>query len=171
MTEPDPSDIEIPEENVSGDSTTVVVTDSENYGQTQKLKHIYKAKRQVQDMRRNSEELAQEYNEYWHKTHGREVYNRELASAVAEYGSELLPIIEEARHEGHLDATDMKTDRFEIFISDFVSTDGMDIDHESEEAKPYKPLRTLAVYRQLNRILRKLGLGLELEENKGPAQI
>jgi hypothetical protein len=163
--------IELTEESVSGDSTTVVVTDSEGYGQAQKLKHIYKAKRQVQDMRSNSEELVKEYDDYWHQTHGRDVYNRELASSVAEYGSELLPIIEGAREQGKLDTTDVTTDRFGIRISDFVSTDGMDVDHEKRETEPYSPLQSLAVYRQLNRILRDLGLGLELEENKGPAQI
>jgi len=171
MSEPNPSDIEISEEEVSGDSTTVVVTDSEAYGQTQKLKHIYKSKRKVQEMRRNSEELVKEYDDYWHRTHGRKVYNRELASSVADYGTELLPIIEQAKREGQLNAADTKTDRFGIFVTDFISTDGMKVDHESEEVEPYKPLKTLAVYRQLNRILRKLGLGLELEENKGPANI
>jgi hypothetical protein len=171
---PDPSDIEISEEQLSGDSesTTVIVTDSENYGQTQRLKQIYKAKDMVRQLRRNEEELAKQYNEYWRGTHGREIYNRELASKIAYYGSELLPVIEEARRNGTLTEADMRTQgRFDISVKEFIEKDGMEFDHQNEEVEAYSPLKSLAVYRQLNEILRKLGLGLNFEEEKGPAEI
>jgi hypothetical protein len=171
MSEPDSSDIDISEEELSDDSSTVIVTDSENYGRTQKLKHIYRAKEQVQELRRNSEELVKEYNEYWRGTHGREVYNRELASSVAEYGSELLPVIEQAKGDDQLELHHTITKSFKIQIEEFVRTDGMEVGSDPEEATPYSPTKTLDVYRQLNRILRELGLGLDLEEEKGPAEI
>ena len=170
-SEPDPSDIDISEEELSDDSSTVVVTDSENYGRTQKLKHIYRAKEQVQEMRRNSEELVREYDDYWRRTHGRVVYQRKLASAIAEYGSELLPVIEEARHDGQLELHHMTSQSFRLDVEEFVRTDGHEVDTESEEVEPYSEAKCLDVYRQLNRTLRKLGLGLELEEEKGPAEI
>ena len=170
-SEPDASDIEIPEEELSDGSSTVIVTDSENYGRTQKLKHIYSAKEEVQKVRKRSEELVREYNDYWNGTHGREVYDRELASNVAEYGSELLPVIEEARSDDQLELHHMTTQSFKIDIREFIRTDGMKFDNESDQAEPYTKLKSLDVYRQLNRILRKLGMGLELEEEKGPAEI
>ena len=170
-SEPDPSDIDISEEELSDDSSTVVVTDSENYGRTQKLKHIYRAKKQVQEMRRNSEELVKEYDDYWSNEHGKVVYQRKLASTIAEYGSELLPVIEEARRDGQLELHHTTTQSFKLDIKEFVRTDGHKVDTESEEVEPHSVPKSLDVYRQLNRILRKLGLGLELEEEKGPAEI
>ena len=170
-SEPDASDIEIPEEELSDGSSTVIVTDSENYGRTQKLKHIYSAKEEVQKVRKRSEELVNEYNDYWSGTHGREVYDRELASNVAEYGSELLPVIEEARSDDQLEPHHMTTQSFNMDIREFIRTDGMNLDNESDQVEPYTELKSLDVYRQLNRILRKLGMGLELEEEKGPAEI
>ena len=170
-SEPDASDIEVPEEELSDGSSTVIVTDSENYGRTQKLKHIYSAKEEVQKVRKRSEELVREYNDYWNGTHGREVYDRELASNVAEYGSELLPVIEEARSDDQLELHHMTTQSFKMDIREFIRTDGMNFDNESDQVEPYTKLKSLDVYRQLNRILRKLGMGLELEEEKGPAEI
>mgnify|MGYP000397320754 FL=1 len=155
----------------STDSTTVVVTDTEDYGRTQKLKHIYKAKESVQKMRRNQEELVKEYDDYWHQTHGRDVYHRELAKSVASYGSELLPIINQALDQDQLATPDLLSDRFSIDIRDFISTDGQKIDTDSGDTEPYNILQTLDVYRHLNTLLRELGLGLQLEEEKGPAEI
>jgi len=171
MPKPNDSDIEIGEEELSTDSTTVVVTDSEDYGQTQKLKHIYRAKESVQKMRRNQEELIKEYDEYWHQTHGRDIYHRELAKSVASYGSELLPIINQALEQDQLSTPDLLSDRFNIDIRDFITTDGQKIDTDSGDTEPYNILQTLDVYRHLNTLLGELGLGLQLEEEKGPAEI
>lgn len=171
MPEREDTDIEIGEENISTDSTTVVVTDSEDYGRTQKLKHIYRAKESVQEMRRNQEELVREYNDYWHQTHGREVYRRELSKSVAEYGSELLPVVEQAVEQEQLGKLDLQSDRFGIDIRDFITTDGHQVDRSEESSEPYGIIKTLDVYRCLNNLLRDLGLGLQLEEEKGPAEI
>lgn len=171
MSEPKDTDIEIGKENISTDSTTVVVTDSEDYGKTQKLKHIYNAKESVQDLRGEQESIIREFDDYWHQTHGREIYQRELAKTVAEYGSELLPIINQAVEQGQIAESDLVSDRFGVDIREYITTDGHRIDSETNETEPYSILKILDVYRQLNELLRKLGLGLELEEEKGPAKI
>lgn len=163
--------IDIDEESISEESTTIVVTDSEDYGETQKLKSIYRAKREVQRLRHNQESIVRESHSRFNTKSGSEIYLQKLSSSIAEYGAELLPIIEQAHQRGQLSDSDLETKRFDVSIRRYIEADGTKIDYDQENTEPYGILQSLAVYRQLNRILRDLGLGLDLEENKGPAEI
>ena len=57
----------------------------------------------------------------------------------------------------------------EIYVRKVVTNGGRII--EDGEMEPIPTLNADEVYRQLERIERKLGFGLELETDKGPAEI
>jgi hypothetical protein len=84
------------------------------------------------------------------------------------YGSELLPLIEDALEVGILEEDDLET-RYGS-LREFVRYNGTVINEDGKLADREQTIY-MAFYRQLDRIQRKLGLGLELEEDKGPASI
>lgn len=138
------------------------VVDPDEYQETQKLKAISDTKKQFRKMRNSRPNTAK--RDDWQGIRARE------AEAVALYGSELLPIIEDAIDQGLLSENDLDIEYVDTDVRSFVMYDGRTVDENGETQKP-NPQRTMAVYRQLNRIQRKLGLGLELQEDKEPAQI
>lgn len=170
MTQPENSDSieagEVEEEN------DILVVDPDDYQKTKKLELIHKTKEEVLNVRRNRSKLIGELAERF-RGNGVETYQRELGRTVAQYGSELLPLIEEALENGTLEEEDLESQMApeykKLDVLEFIQLDGQihlkgDIDYPPEP-------NTMAVYRQLDRIQRKLGLGLDLQENKGPANI
>ena len=156
-----------PEEN----SDNIVVVDPDDYQRTQKLKAIEEAKREYRRYKREKGQILVEFSEYWGSP--KEAYNSERAMRIAEYGTELMPLIEAGLEEGVLTEEDIRfgsgNEFKEVNIKEIVRNGGQ-VPMDGE----YKPLPALfgdAVYRQLERIERKLGLGLKLELDKGPAEI
>jgi hypothetical protein len=152
-------EIEEPEE-----ENNVFVVDPDDYQKTRKLKAINDAKDHVQKLRRDMPPRAKKKE--WSGIHAR------TAEAVAMYGSELMPLIEDALDRGILEEEDLETEY--CSVRTFVHFDGHLPESDSGEKvefKDAKPVHYMTVYRQLDRIQRKLGLGLQLQEDKGPAEI
>jgi hypothetical protein len=145
----------------SNDEKNVFVVDPDDYQKTRKLKAINDAKDYVRKLRQDKPNRAK--SKEWQGIHGR------TAEAVAMYGNELLPLIEDALDQGILEEDDLETEYGPL--REFVKYDGRMLDHGKEELVESKPHIYMAFYRQLERIQRKLGLGLELQEDKGPASI
>jgi hypothetical protein len=154
-SEPTISDIE------STDEPTIVVDDPDDYHRTKKIESIHRARKRVHDIRANNPAPAQSDQISAHKT--------ALARAVADFGTELIPLIEDGMDTGTLDQDDLDAGHANVW--EFVESDGHVIDHDNEEARFADKHESMAVYRQLDRILRKLGLGLDLEKDRGPAEI
>lgn len=156
------------------DETSYFVVDPDDYQKTKKLEAIHKTKREVPELRKNKDSMIVEYNDrYRDYNSGVDTYNSALAQAVAQYGSELLPLIEEARDNGILDESDLTTrispEYQKLDVINFIEMDGR-VKNEGELERPHE-VNTMAVYRQLERIQRKLGFGIDIEEDKGPAEI
>jgi hypothetical protein len=168
MSEKATENVEIEE---SEETKNVLVVDPDDYRKTQKLKAINEAKREFKEINRNHTELYREMKETW--SNPKEALRRKRAHALASYGSELLPLIEEGLETGALSEDDLMASlgggRIDMEIRKIVRQDGhLDI---REEREPLPRTNCMEVYRQLERIERKLGLGLDLEEDKGPANI
>jgi len=151
-------EIEEPEE-----ENNVFVVDPDDYQKTRKLKAINDAKDHVRKLRQEQPNRAK--SKEWQGIHAR------ISESVAMYGSELMPLIEDALEQGILKEEDLKTDFGDLRT--FVRYDGRmpNDDGDETELKQPTPPAFMTFYRQLDRIQRKLGLGLELQEDKGPAEI
>jgi len=152
-------------------SDSIVVVDPDDYQKTQKLKAINEAKKEYRKYKRQKSEILQELKEQWRNPE--EAYDSERGMRLAEYGTELMPLIEEGLEKGALTEEDMKCslgDGFrEIDVRKVVTNGGRVF--KDGEMEPIPTLNSDEVYRQLERIERKLGFGLELETDKGPAEI
>lgn len=143
------------------------VVDPDDYQKTKKLESIHKAKQDVMKKRRNRYDLIPELSSQY-RDEGHEIFSTLLAQTVANYGTELLPLIEQGLREGALTEADMESVRG-VDVRDFTELDGGV--HDADEVRSATEKEALDVYRQLDRIQQKLGLGLELEADQGPAEI
>jgi hypothetical protein len=138
------------------------VPDPDDYHRTQKLKTIHQARRNVQKIHRNKRSNMDRYEGWdsaWY-----DVYHKELAEAVASYGHEVLPIVEEAHSEGVIDESEV-TDPSGRHIAEFVANEGL-IKEEGDHFTAPDAKASMSIYRQLDRILRQVGLGVSLEEGE-----
>jgi hypothetical protein len=149
-----------------------MVADPDDYQRTKKLKAINETKSDVMELKRNRLSRIVELRNAF-QSRGSDTYQRELASAVADYGNELLPLIEDAIDRGVIDESEVSEIDIENQFSEedrvivkFIINDGA---LDSDE--PPHLTFTMAIYRQLERIQRKLGLGLSIEEEQTPAEI
>ena len=154
------SDSESEKTVVDEEDNNVFVVDPEDYQKTQKIKSINKTRTNILELRRSMPSTA--------NTREWKGMNARLSEAVADYGNELLPLIEDALKADILDESDMESESCDII--EFITYDGKRLD-DSGDLEGYSVTHCMSVYRQLGRIERKLGLGLELEESKGPAEI
>ncbi len=160
-------------------SNNVVVVDPDDYQKTQKLKAIDRAKKEYKKVKRNKTEEVEKLERWQNPL---EAYRSIRARRLADYGSELLPLLEEAIESGTLEESDLtcdlgrgnssvKVDRFVRNGGNVYEDDGLTLPRTDGEFGPAPLIICDSVYRQFERLERKLGLGLELEENKGPAEI
>jgi sugar phosphate isomerase/epimerase len=162
---------------IEEETDNIVVVDPDDYRKTQKLKAIQDAKENYRDFTLNRPKKFREFNETWGNP--KEAMKAEEANTLAMYGSELLPLIEEGLDTGTLSEEDLKLEtdeltasilgKAEMDIRRVVDLQGQIWVDDEKKAIPRKYQKR--VYRQLQRIERKLGLGLDLEEQKGPAEI
>jgi hypothetical protein len=144
------------------EESAVFVVDPDDYGKAKKIQAINDAKRYVRKIRQNDPEVASPKE--WDSRYAR------LAEAVAFYGSELWPLIEDALERGALDYNEyLIADGGELSVELFIRKDGS-IERD-ERHRPASREESMKVYRQLERVQQELGLGLELEEDKGPVRI
>ena len=174
MSNSEPEPEAEPKVKVEENSDSIVVVDPDDYQKTQKLKAINEAKKEYRRYKREKTEILQELEETWEDPV--EAYKLERGMRLAEYGTELMPLIEEGLEKGVLTEEDMKCSRLlgdsstDIDVRKVVRTRGREFNKDGE-MEPIPTLNSDEVYRQLERIERKLGLGLELQEDKGPAEI
>jgi len=165
------------ETEASEDTKNVLVVDPDDYRKTQKLKSIQEAKDHYKEFTVNRNEKFRELDETWGNP--KEALEHQEAMALAMYGSELLPLIEEGLESGTLSENDLKVETDELTarllgkpemdLREIVDLQGMVWVDDEKSSIPRQYQKR--VYRQFERIERKLGLGLDVEEQKGPAQI
>lgn len=167
MSEPEPE----PVEEIEEEKAKLYVADPEDYQKTKKLEAIHEARKAVQETRRNRVDDVEKYSEF--RSDWLEVYANILSEKVAHYGEELLPLIEEGLEKGILSEEDIQvdipTEDEPYHLIRFIEFDGKFVGDTPVEKS--RPLEINAYFRQLNRIRRKLGFGLDIEENKGPAEV
>lgn len=157
------------------DSITVV--DPDNYHKTKKLQAIEEAKQNYKRYLTDHSKIYRELSDTW--SNPKETLKSEREEALALYGTELMPLIEEGLSKGAISEEDLKVDTNpfvdsllnvnEIDVRYFVDNHGAILANGEVHHTPKTFLQR--IYRKFQSIERKLGLGLELEENKGPAEI
>ena len=155
------------------EEATFAVVDPDDYRKTKKLQAIQKSKDHYKELKRNRNQKMQELKDQW--KNWREAYRQRQASAIADYASELIPLIEEGLENDTLSEDDLIAslgpNKADLDVRTVAKEGGQVPIGENRERKPMPRANCDEVYRQLERIERKLGLGLQLEENKGPAEI
>jgi hypothetical protein len=158
-------------EQTDSEEATIMVADPDDYQKTKKLKSIYEAKNHVSNLRQNRNERVEYLGDNFKRVGGGPaMFADELAASIADYGNELLPLIEEGKEKGVIEDDDLEAQirpDDPISIEKFIILDG-----QIREGNDYtSEVTSMAVFRQLQRIQRKLGLGLDLEEEQTPAEI
>jgi hypothetical protein len=162
---------------VDEESSNILVVDPEDYSKTRKLKSIQEAKDHYKSFIVDENEWNKRlHNQYMN---GQEAYERQRSEALAMIGSELLPLIERGLEKGGLSESDMKLEADngvykyfngkEVDIREIIESQGK-ILHKGE-TKVLPRYFQQKIYRQFERIEQKLGIGLEIEEEKDPAEI
>lgn len=159
------------------DIDNIVVIDPDNYRKTKKLQSIQEVKDRYREFTINRSKRFRELDETW--ANPDEAIRKEEAQTLSMYGSELLPLIEEGIEKGAISESDLEVEadtvtknlvgKPTVNVRDVIQLEGYIL--EDGEPRHFPRHFQKKVYRQLERIERKLGLGLELEENKGPAEI
>jgi len=140
------------------EDTKLYIADPDDYARTRKLKALSDAKAHVRKLRNDRPGRATD--DEWSGLNAR------LAEAVASYGHELLPLLEEAEDNGILGDSDYYTNTGrKLDVRNLIYTDGRvkQLGKDDEFTHP-PPSEAMAVFRHLQKLERKLGLGLELEE-------
>lgn len=153
-------------EQTDSEEATIMVADPEDYQKSKKLKAIHESKKRVREVIENKFEIVNEVRKggkpHWRATFG---------NAIAVYGLEMMPLIEEAMRKGVIDESDLDAGPMEPNIQVFVDVGGAVHDDDTGEVRPPEQWEGMNYYQQLQRIERKLGLGLDLEEEQTPAEI
>jgi hypothetical protein len=135
------------------DETTeqIVVADADEYNQSRRLKSIHKARDDVREAYRNVTRGRAPGREH------RET-REELATAVAFYGMELEPLMNEADWDGEIDKGPWPD------VQTFIATAPL-IPPSKEDSWNYIPDQlSMAVFSRLNEFAREAGLGVDLDD-------
>jgi hypothetical protein len=153
-------------EQTDEEEANIMIADPDDYQKSKKLKAIHDTKKRVRKVLQNRHQIKEEVGR-----HQRQHFRATLGDAVAMYGLELMPLIEEAIDEDILSEDDLDAGPMEPNVQLFVDIGGAVMDDDSGEARPPKKWESMNYYQQLQRIQRELGLGLDLEEEQSPAEI
>ena len=156
MSNSEPEDSKV---SLDDEVDNMIVVDPDDYQRTKHLQAINEEKEAVREMRK--EKPLRTSTKKWDAFHAR------AAERVSDYGREMWTLIKKAKEKGVLKESDLEAGK--IDIQEFILTDGR-VQEEGEYRKA-KESEYMAVYTELTVIEDKLGLGLELEEDKGPAEI
>ena len=139
------------------DDAKLYVADPDDYARTRKLKALSDAKAHVRKMHNNRPGRATD--DEW------DGLNARLAEAVALYGHELYPLLEEAEQRGILGDGDYYTNTGEKKdVRNLIRTNGRIGNPAEGDVRFAAPYEAMAIFRHLQKLERKLGLGLTLEE-------
>ena len=153
-------------ENADSEEATIMVADPEDYQKSKKLKAIHESKKRVREVIKNKHEIHQEVN-----VGNMKHFRGKLGDSIAMYGLEMMPLIEEAMRKEVIGEEDLDAGPMEPDLRTFVDVGGAVRDEDTREMRPPKQWEGMNYYQQLQRIERKLGLGLDLEEEQTPAEI
>lgn len=171
MSESEPEAESTVEEIEDSKEATFAVVDPDDYRKTKKLQAIQDSKEHFREIRRSRRQVEQTLKDQY--SNWREAYRAMRAEAISDYATELIPLIEEGLRNETLSENDLVAslgpEKSDIDVR-WVARNRGRIERGNETI-PLPDANCGEVYRQLERIERKLGLGLELEENKGPAEI
>lgn len=150
MSRDDAADGELVDE--GDDDTKLYVADPDDYAKTRKLKALADAKERVRKQRDDWPDTASPTE--WEALHQR------LSEAVAMYGTELMPLLDEAERNGTLVDDDFWVE--DMDVRNFVHNDGLILDNTGAEVEKPHPVVSMRIFRHLQKLERKLGLGLDL---------
>ena len=153
------SEPENPKVGLDDEVDNMIVVDPDDYQKTKQLQAINEAKEAVKEMRREKPLTGKKRE--WDGFHSR------MSERVSDYGREMWTLINKGREKGILKESDIEVGT--IDISEFIFANGAVQD--GDRYRTAKEAEYMAIYTQLTVIEDKLGLGLELEEDKGPAEI
>jgi len=153
-------------ENTDPEEATIMVADPEDYQKSKKLKAIHESKKRVREVIKNKHEIHEEVN-----VGGMKHFRGKLGDSIAMYGLEMMPLIEEAMRKDVIKEADLDVGPVEPDLRTFVDIGGGVVDDDTGETRPPLQWEGMNYYQQLQRIERKLGLGLDLEEEQTPAEI
>lgn len=158
-------------EQLDSEEATIMVADPDDYQKTKKLQSIQEAKDHFKEIKRNQNEIKIELKDEWRNWE--EAYRDMRSRAISDYASEMIPLIEAGIENDSLSEDDLIASlgpkKYDINVKHIAENDGrINVDGEME---PLPGSNCNEIYRQLERIEQKLGLGLELIEDKGSAQI
>lgn len=141
------------------ETAEIYVADPDDYAKTRKLKALNDAKSYVRKVRNDRPALAKDKE--W------EGENVRLAEAVASYGHELLPILEAAQDAGIIGDGDFYTNvQGKDDVRTLIRTDGRIKTPGGDDFMVPPPHRAMTIYRHLQSLERRLGLGLQLDEKQ-----
>lgn len=153
-------------EETDSEEATIMVADPEDYQKSKKLKAIHQSKKRVREVLQNKHKIMHEVD-IRQRTH----WQTTFANAISMYGLELMPLVEDAMERGVIEKDDLDVDSVEPNIHTFIEIGGGVVDDDTGETRPPEQWEGMNYYQQLQRIERKLGLGLDLEEEQTPAEI
>jgi hypothetical protein len=151
-------------EEEESNSVTVRVSSSEEFVQSKRLRQILDSKERVLD-------------EYYESTRNHNIRgmnanriseferNRRIAHAVVEFCIEVEPVLDQAEEKEVFEQNTIELDRTTHSIADIVDTGGRIGDMVIE------PEQSMFIYRIVSKKLANIGIGINLEEDKEPAEI
>jgi hypothetical protein len=158
------------------DEPKMYVVDSEEYQKTKKLQSIYEAKKEFRNVWYNKEDNIERLKDtYYTDNHkqgeGMRLYRGHLADILAMYGSELSPIIRDAVDAGLLEQDDLEVELETDQNLLQLTRKKYQIKDDKDGWRTLRCSCLLDVFRTYERVQRKLGLGLDIEEETEPAII
>ena len=145
-------------------SVTVRVSSSEEFVQSRRLKQILDAKERVLDEYYDS---TNSYNEKGMNANPINEFerNRRIAHAVVEFCIEVEPVLDQAEEQEVFEENTVKLDRTTYSIADIIDSGG----RIGEMA--IEPEQSMFIYRIVSKKIADIGIGINLEEEKQPAEI
>jgi hypothetical protein len=148
-----PEDSETDEES---EHNQIRVLDSKQYTQYRRLEQIHDAREDVRAIRQKAHESVHEDRKFTQQD-----YKRYVAEMVVDYGIELEPIMV----KNDFGFLEREPPDFDVTISDLLDSGGK-VNGE------YVPVGTSRwVKRQLDRFMAEVGIGIDVEDDKEPAEI
>ena len=145
-------------------SVTVRVSSSEEFVQSRRLKQILDAKERVLDEYYDS---TNSYNEKGMNANPINEFerNRRIAHAVVEFCIEVEPVLDQAEEKEVFEQNTVELDRTTYSIADIIDSGG----RIGEMA--IEPEQSMFIYRIVSKKIADIGIGINLEEEKQPAEI
>ena len=144
-------------------SVTVQVSSSEEFVQSRRLKQILDAKERFLDEYYNSNNSYHSRGQNGIKSEFER--NRRIAHAVVEFCIEVEPVLDQAEQTEVFEENTIELNRTTYSISDIIDTGGRIGEMVIE------PEQSIFIYRKVSKKLADIGIGINLEEEKQPAEI